>query len=143
MDCPRCALINPDWALRCDCGYDFPSGTFRASYLDTTLVDVLEQSGALDHASAETMKLALERGARYVVFEYCISILVMSFKRTSRPYLVEPEESGLRLGFRYSLISVLCGWLSPVRTIETIVTNCRGGLDVTNDLLSAMVHDSR
>lgn len=23
MDCPRCGLINPDSAQRCDCGYDF------------------------------------------------------------------------------------------------------------------------
>jgi hypothetical protein len=26
-------LINPDIAERCDCGYDFPSGTMQASYL--------------------------------------------------------------------------------------------------------------
>lgn len=31
--CPKCALINPDGALRCDCGFDFPSGTTLASYL--------------------------------------------------------------------------------------------------------------
>src|SRR5438105_3443638 len=23
MDCPRCGLINPPTALRCDCGHDF------------------------------------------------------------------------------------------------------------------------
>jgi hypothetical protein len=26
MECPNCHLINPDTALRCDCGYDFRSG---------------------------------------------------------------------------------------------------------------------
>jgi hypothetical protein len=26
MECPNCHLINPDTALRCDCGYDFASG---------------------------------------------------------------------------------------------------------------------
>jgi hypothetical protein len=31
--CPKCALVNPDGALRCDCGFDFPSGTTLASYL--------------------------------------------------------------------------------------------------------------
>lgn len=29
MNCPQCRLINPDTALRCDCGYDFPSGKMR------------------------------------------------------------------------------------------------------------------
>src|ERR1700743_120288 len=32
-DCPKCRLVNPDTAERCDCGYDFPSGTMRDSYL--------------------------------------------------------------------------------------------------------------
>jgi len=33
MDCPRCRLVNPATAQRCDCGYDFASGTMKASYL--------------------------------------------------------------------------------------------------------------
>lgn len=32
-DCPGCYLVNPNSALRCDCGYDFPSGTIKDSYL--------------------------------------------------------------------------------------------------------------
>ena len=32
MKCPNCDLLNPPSALRCDCGYDFPSGTMKASY---------------------------------------------------------------------------------------------------------------
>jgi len=32
-NCPHCKLINPDGALRCDCGYDFPTGNVEHSYL--------------------------------------------------------------------------------------------------------------
>ena len=35
-DCPQCRLSNPDTALRCDCGYDFASGTTKQSYVTTT-----------------------------------------------------------------------------------------------------------
>jgi len=31
--CPACKLINPTEALRCDCGYDFPSGQIKDSYI--------------------------------------------------------------------------------------------------------------
>ncbi len=32
-DCPKCGLINPETAQRCDCGYDFVSRTMKESYL--------------------------------------------------------------------------------------------------------------
>jgi len=33
MKCPRCGLINPDGAIRCDCGYDFKTGEVKNSFL--------------------------------------------------------------------------------------------------------------
>ncbi len=36
MDCPKCHLINPESALRCDCGYDFKGGTVKQSYIPKT-----------------------------------------------------------------------------------------------------------
>jgi hypothetical protein len=33
MECPRCRLISPDSAARCDCGYDFGAGSVQQSYL--------------------------------------------------------------------------------------------------------------
>ena len=36
MNCPRCGLINPGTAQRCDCGYDFISKSVQESYLTST-----------------------------------------------------------------------------------------------------------
>ena len=33
ITCPRCRLLNPPEALRCDCGYDFATQTVKSSYL--------------------------------------------------------------------------------------------------------------
>ena len=33
MECPRCALLNPESAQRCDCGYDFVTRRLESSYL--------------------------------------------------------------------------------------------------------------
>jgi hypothetical protein len=32
-DCPKCGLVNPPDAQRCDCGYDFVTRTVEESYL--------------------------------------------------------------------------------------------------------------
>lgn len=42
MRCPRCDLLNPDTALRCDCGYDFREQTVKESYADRTFEPALE-----------------------------------------------------------------------------------------------------
>jgi hypothetical protein len=34
MECKNCGLLNPDTAMRCDCGYDFATQTVQASYLE-------------------------------------------------------------------------------------------------------------
>lgn len=33
MECPRCRLLNPPEALRCDCGWDFETHTMQPSYV--------------------------------------------------------------------------------------------------------------
>src|SRR5579864_5023371 len=32
MNCPRCGLINPETAQRCDCGYDFITKSVEKTY---------------------------------------------------------------------------------------------------------------
>ena len=32
-ECPKCRLANADIAERCDCGYDFPTGSMKRPYL--------------------------------------------------------------------------------------------------------------
>lgn len=33
MQCPGCGLLNPPTATRCDCGFDFATGSVKASYI--------------------------------------------------------------------------------------------------------------
>jgi hypothetical protein len=37
VECPRCGLINPESAQRCDCGYDFLSRSVKAAYFRQAL----------------------------------------------------------------------------------------------------------
>ncbi|MBN9121990.1 MAG: hypothetical protein J0I06_23085 [Planctomycetes bacterium] len=55
-DCPKCGLVNPPSAQRCDCGYDFISRSVEASYLGK------RDPRAADLTSAETALVLLVPG---------------------------------------------------------------------------------
>lgn len=46
-DCPRCGLINPPGAQRCDCGYDFIAQRVKGSYLEPKQVARAAAVGAV------------------------------------------------------------------------------------------------
>src|SRR2546426_6943488 len=48
MKCPNCKLINPPSAIRCDCGYDFPTGSMKTSYLLRNLKEEKAQTESRD-----------------------------------------------------------------------------------------------
>ena len=84
----------------------------------------------------------LQNGARCVAYGFCVSILVMSFKRSSGLRLLRAGEAdwGRRIGF--SLLSLGLGpwgipW-GPIWTISTIFSNLGGGRNVSAELLSAL-----
>jgi len=90
----------------------------------------------------DALRFEIEHGGRFVVYGYCISILVLSFKRVSGIYYIRPDESAFGKGIIFSLISLTCGWWGipwgPIWTIATVVRNCRGGLDVTEQVAKAL-----
>ena len=96
----------------------------------------------LDGLTTDQVNFELQSGARFVVFEYCISLFVVSLKRSSHVMFVRKEDSPVRHGLSYSLCSLVLGWWGipwgPIWTISTVVTNFRGGRDVTKAVIQAM-----
>jgi hypothetical protein len=85
-------------------------------------------------------------GAKFVVYQYCISILIMTFKRSSSIYFVRPEESRLVKGLSFTLLSLVLGWWGipwgPIYTIQALVVNFNGGKDVTQSVLASLTKKS-
>lgn len=81
------------------------------------------------------MREAVKNGARFVVFEYVLSFIVISRRRVSLTYFVRPGESMFAKSLGYNLITLLMGWWSfpfgPGLTIGAIRDNLRGGTDVS------------
>jgi len=82
----------------------------------------------------------IDQGARVVVFRYCISIVVITFRR-SATVLVRPGQSVKAAGLPYTLMSLALGWWGlPFGLIFTpiaIAQNLSGGTDVTGQMRAA------
>lgn len=84
----------------------------------------------------------LAQGAKFVVYPYCVSILVMTFKRASAIHYIRPGESASAKALPYVLISLFFGWWGfpwgLIWTPATLTTSLRGGKDVTQQLMAAI-----
>ena len=82
----------------------------------------------------------VEAGGRFVIFTYCVSVLIMTFKRSSNVVFLRKHEDGAGDAIRYSLISGVAGWWGipwgPIWTIAALISNARGGRDVTREVLT-------
>ena len=95
----------------------------------------------LEGLSGNEIKSELERGAKFVVFTYCFSIIVITFRRSSDIYFVRSRESAIKYGWPWLLISFVFGWWGipwgPIYTIQAIFRSF-SGKDVTFEVLQSL-----
>ena len=88
--------------------------------------------------SQDQLRFEIQRGAKLVFFQYCISIVVMTFRRPSNLYLIPAGESAVSKGLPWTLLTLVAGWWGipwgPIWTIQSLITNFRGGKDVTAEI---------
>jgi Domain of unknown function (DUF4190) len=93
--------------------------------------------------SDEEVALKITEGHRLVSFSYCVSIIVLTFRRSSDLYLLKPHESGRSLAFGYGLISFVVGWWGipwgPIYTIASLADCLTGGKDHSQDFLKTVL----
>jgi hypothetical protein len=84
----------------------------------------------------------LQNGAKFVIFQYCISIIILTFKRPSDIYFIRANESVIKHSIGFTILSLLLGWWGipwgPVYTIGSLHTNLTGGKDVTAEVLRSL-----
>ncbi|HEX8882297.1 MAG TPA: hypothetical protein VF749_19785 [Candidatus Acidoferrum sp.] len=82
----------------------------------------------------------IHRGGRFVFFQYCVSIVVLTFRRASDVYFLRQGENALTKGLPFTLLSLVAGWWGipwgPIYTLQSVYNNSRGGQDVTESVLN-------
>ena len=95
----------------------------------------------LEGLTVDDVNRELDNGAKFVMYEYCISLILMSTKRTSNIYFIKSGESAAKKGLSFTLLTLILGWWGipwgPIFTIAAVTTNVMGGKDVTQDVLNS------
>ena len=97
----------------------------------------------VDGLSVADLTGELERGARFVRFHYCVSLLVVTLRRSSDAFFIRPDEPApTRQRVLYSVVTLLVGWWGipwgPIYSVQSLARNARGGEDVTHLLVNAL-----
>jgi len=96
----------------------------------------------IEKLSQQQLDEALAQGGRFVFYQYCISVVFMSFKRSSNIHFVQAGESSAKKGLSFTALSLVVGWWGfpwgPIWTIATAFKNSRGGVDVTAEVLASL-----
>jgi hypothetical protein len=81
----------------------------------------------------------VENGGKFVIYTYCFSIIVMTFKRGTDIYYIEPGKSGVTKSLPWTMISLLFGWWGLpwglIYTPSALYNNLSGGKDVTREIM--------
>ena len=89
----------------------------------------------------EQINLELLKGGKFVIFSYCFSIIIMTFRRSSDIYFIKQGESTVSKSIGYTLLTLVVGWWGipwgPIYSIGALFTNLSGGKDITQEILNA------
>ena len=100
----------------------------------------------IEGIAAEQIRREVERGARFVIFQYCISALVITFRRNSPVYFIRAGESPAGKGLPWTLLTLALGWWGfpwgLIWTPMALFSNLRGGKDVTAQVMSMFTQNA-
>jgi len=92
----------------------------------------------IDGMTPQQLQQEIQGGAKFIIYQFCVSVLIMTFKRSSDVYFVPANTSPVAKGMSFTVISLLAGWWGfpwgPIYTISTVVKNLQGGIDVTGEV---------
>ena len=89
------------------------------------------------------MRDEIKRGSRFVVFEYVISLFLVSKQQVSAAYFIRAGEATFLKSLPYALITLVAGWwafpFGPANTIVALRDNLRGGRDVSAEVIDQIL----
>ena len=96
----------------------------------------------MEGLNSNELDFEIQRGAKFVLFQYCISVIILTFRRPSDIYFLRVGENPVGKGLPFTLLSLVGGWWGipwgPIYTIQSIYNNSRGGKDMTAAVVNSL-----
>ena len=96
----------------------------------------------IEGLTTDQLNFELQRGARFVIFQYAISVIIMSFKRSSSIYFIRAGEGTVGKSIGFTLLTLVAGWWGipwgPIYTCQALATNFRGGKNLTKEVIASL-----
>ena len=91
------------------------------------------------------IKQLVSQGAKFVIFPYTISFLLMTLKRSSSIYFIQPNEGTIKYSWGYILLNFIIGWWGipwgPIYTIGSLYHHILGGKNITNEVMGHLIQN--
>ncbi len=93
----------------------------------------------IEGMTVSDVELEVQSGAKFIIFQYCISIGIMTFRRSTDVYFVRVGESAWKKGLGFTAMTFFLGWWGIpwgfIYTPAVLYTNLKGGKDVTERVI--------
>lgn len=123
-----------------DIHFSFSDRRYAAEFLAINATD--DRESFRRRGVSTRLAYDLQTGAQFVIYQYAISVIVTSFLQPSGVRVVRPGESRVVAGLPFTLLSLLAGWWGipsgPIFTVTAIMRNSRGGIDVSDAIVSVL-----
>ena len=92
--------------------------------------------------SIDEVRMRVNQGGKFVMFTWTLSFVVMTVRRPTAVYFINPGESAALKGMPFTLVSFFLGWWGIpwgfIYTPMSIFENLGGGKDVTNEVMQTL-----
>lgn len=90
--------------------------------------------------STDQINDELQKGAKFIIFSYTISVIVITSRRTSDIYFIKADKPSSKYSWKYSLLTLFFGWwgipFGPIFSLVSFYKNFTGGKDITQEVLN-------
>ncbi len=100
----------------------------------------------IDGMSIADLHQAVDEGGRFVIYQYTISIIIMTFRRSTNIHFIPTSGKRVAKGIPLTILSAILGWWGipwgPIYTVGVIIDNLSGGKNVTKEVMASIDQSS-